>query len=124
MVGSICHRILNLVNAFPVVGKKIGHCDIGSGLSVTYPSGFFDGATTSNIGGADFTLHISSSHYFHVKLGCSVRTNKSAELMALWSLLVFAVSIGLATLSVFGDSQVIKNWANSMAWLAVVDLEH
>ena len=62
MVGSICHRILNLVNAFPVVGEKIAHCDIGSGLSVTYPSGFFDGATTSNIGGADFTLHISSSH--------------------------------------------------------------
>ena len=106
------------------MGEKIAHHDIGSGLSVTYPSGFFDGATTSNIGGADFTLHISSSHYFHVKLGCGVSTSRKVELMALWSLLFFAVSIGLPTLSVFGDSQVIKNWANSMAWLAVVDLEH
>ena len=102
MVGSICHRILNPVNAFPVVGEKIAHRDIGLGLSITYPSGFFDGATTSNIGGADFTLHISSSHYFHIKLGCGVRTNKNAELMALWSLLVFVVTIGIPTLCVFG----------------------
>ena len=44
--------------------------------------------------------------------------------MALWSLLVFAVSIGLPTLSVCGDSQVIINWENSVACLDVVDLEH
>ena len=104
MVGSICHKILNLVNSFPVVGEKIAHCDIGSGLSVTYPSGFFDGATTSNIGGADFTLLISSSHYFHFKLVCGVSTNTRAELMGLWSLLVFAISIGLPTLFICTDS--------------------
>ena len=44
--------------------------------------------------------------------------------MALWSLLVFAVSIGLPTLSICGDSQVIINWEKSVACLDVVDLEH
>ena len=44
--------------------------------------------------------------------------------MALWSLLVFSVSIGLPTLFVCGDSQVIINWENAVACLDVVDLEH
>ena len=43
--------------------------------------------------------------------------------MALLSLLVFAVSLGLPTLSVCGESQVIINWENSVACLDVVDLE-
>ena len=44
--------------------------------------------------------------------------------MALWSLLVFVVSIGLHILSVCGDSQVIINWEKSVACLDVVDPEH
>ena len=44
--------------------------------------------------------------------------------MALWSLLVFVVSLGLPSLSVCGDSQVIINWENLVACLDVVDLDH
>ena len=85
---------------------------------------FFDGVAASNIGGAGFTLHISSSHYFHVQMGCGVSTNTRVELLALWALLVFADTIGLPSLFVCGDSQVIINWENSVARLDAVDLDH
>ena len=91
---------------------------------VTYRYGFFDVATASNIGGVGFTLHSSSSHFFHVQMGCGVITNTRAELLALWALLVFADTIGLPSLFVYGDSQVIINWENSVERLDVVDLDH
>ena len=83
MVGFVCYRIMNLFNAYPVVGKKIAHRDIGLSLAIFYPSGYFDGAAISNIGGAGFILHISLGHYFHVNMGCNNNTNTREELLAL-----------------------------------------
>ena len=57
-------------------------------------------------------------------MGCEDNTNTRAELLALWSLLVFAASIGLPILHVYGDSMVIINCANFEAGLVVIDLEH
>ena len=57
-------------------------------------------------------------------MGCGVSTNTRAELLALWALLVFADTIGLPSLFVCGDSQVIINWENSIVHLDVVDLDH
>ena len=38
--------------------------------------------------------------------------------------MVFVASLGLPTLMVSGDSQVVINWANSKACLDVVDMVH
>ena len=115
---------MNLFYAYPVEEKGIVHCDIGSMPDVTYPSGYFDVVAASNIGGAGIIIYISSSHFFHVKMGYDKSTNTMAELMALWELMFFVASIGIPTLSVFGESKVIINWENSVANLVVVDLEH
>ena len=69
-------------------------------------------------------LSISSSHYFHIKLGCGTSTNTRAKLLALWTLLTFVKTLGLPTLHAYGDSQVIINWVNSKAGLSALDLDH
>ena len=84
--------------------------DIGLILVNTYPIGYFDGAVATNIGGVGFVLLIISSHFFHVKMGCGQSTNTRYELLALWSLLSFAAYIGIPTLWVFGDLQLIIKW--------------
>ena len=71
---------------------------------ITFPSGFFNGDVASNIGVVGFTLHISSTHFFHARLGCGVSTNTRAELSALWALLIFAKTMGLPSLFVYGVS--------------------
>ena len=86
--------------------------DIGLILVNTYPIGYFDGATPTNIGGLGIVLLISSSHFFHAKIGYGKSTNTRVELLALWTLLSFAAYLGIPTLSAFGDSQVIINWVN------------
>ena len=62
--------------------------------------------------------------FFHAKMGCSVSTNTRAELLALWELLVFVVSLGLPSLFVYGHSQVIINWEKFVARLDSIDLNH
>ena len=79
----------------------------GVGDFAKYWTGYFDGSTTTNIGGDGFVLLIISSHIFHAKMGCGYSTNTRDELLALWAILSFTTSIGIPTLSVFGDSQVI-----------------
>ena len=61
---------------------------------------------------------------FHGKMGCGANTNTRAQLIALWSLLVFPTTIGLPALTLFRDSLVIINLANSVASLVVLELEH
>ena len=84
---------------------------------------FFDGAAAKELGGVGFVLLISASHFFHGKMGCIISTNTRVELLALSSLLSFAAYVGIPSLTVFGDSQVIINWANQKACLKVTTLE-
>ena len=83
--------------------------DTGLAPDITYATRYFDGAAATNIGGAGFVLLINSSHYFHAQMGCSNGKNNRDELLALWALWYFKVSIGIPSLSVFGESQVIIN---------------
>ena len=83
--------------------------DTGLAPDITYATGYFDGAATTNIGGAGFVLLINSSHYFHAKMGCSNGKNNRDELLALWALFSFKVSTRIPSLSVFRDSKVIIN---------------
>ena len=71
-----------------------------------------------------YTLHVSPNHIFLAKLGVGQFTNTRAELVALWSLLYFAASLGLPSLMVWGDSQVVINWENTKVGLNVLDLVH
>ena len=77
---------------------------IGLVLVNTYPTGYFDGATPTNIGGVGIVLLISSSHFFHAKMGCGKITNTIAELLVVWTLLSFYAYIGNPMVLVFGDS--------------------
>ena len=54
----------------------------------------------------------------------ALSTNNRVELLALWSLLYFAASLGLPFLMVWGDSQVVINWENTNAVLNVLDMVH
>ena len=65
--------------------------DTGLAPDITYATGYFDGAATTNIGGAGFVLLINSSHFSHAKMGCSNSTNTRDKLLALWSLMSFVV---------------------------------
>ena len=44
--------------------------------------------------------------------------------MALWSLMHVAVTLGLPSIQIWGDSQVIINWARTITNLNVLDLIH
>ena len=96
---------------------------VGNAPDLTYPSCFFDGATTNNIGGDGIFLLINQSHFFCIKMGCGHNTNTRVELLSLWDLLHFAKEIGIPTLYVYGDSFVIINWANEKAALFTLDLD-
>ena len=69
-------------------------------------------------------FHISPTHFFLAKLGVAFSTNTRAELVALWSLLYFAASLGLPSLMVWGNSQVVINWENTKVGLNVLDWVH
>jgi hypothetical protein len=76
----------------------------------TKPWAYFDGASQNNICGGGFTLHLTSSHSFHTKLGLGQGTNNHAELLTLKLLLAFAKENDLRHIQIFGDSQIVVNW--------------
>ena len=86
--------------------------------------GFFDGAAVEGIGGAGIYLAINSNHCFHIKLGCGGSTNTRAKLLAMWALMRWALTLGLPTLQIFGDSSVIINWALGKASLSCLSLDY
>ena len=51
---------------------------LGSGPSLAYPCGFFDGAFAKNIGGVDIYLYLNMSHSFEFALGAGTCTNTKA----------------------------------------------
>lgn len=85
---------------------------------------FFYGAAAKGKGGVGVFLGISNARSFHIKLGCGLSTNTSAELLALWTLLYWAKVLGLLFLHIFGDSSVIINWAIGKAALACLALDN
>ena len=85
---------------------------------------FFDGAAADDLGGADFVLHLSDSHFLSFSLGCGKSTNTRVELLALWALLVVSKLLGIPLLTIYGDSLVIINWANKLSSLDSPSLKH
>ena len=98
--------------------------DTGTGPLLVYPCGFFDGASTNDIGGPGIYIFLNKDHSFEFALGLGTSTNTKAELLGLWALLHVAQVMGLPTLNIFGDSSVIINWVNGCNALAPPELSH
>ena len=74
--------------------------------------GFFNGSTAGDpkLCGAGGMLYLSD-HFFSFKVGLGVGTNNFAELCALKLLLLLARRNSLDKIQIFGDSQLVINWA-------------
>ena len=74
-VRRVGFGIVGTFQDFPVVlhGKPVR--DIGKFPSLTYASGFFDGATNRHLGGGGCILYISEMHFYKMKIGCCRSTN-------------------------------------------------
>ena len=97
---------------------------LGHGPKLDYPCGFFDGASTKNVGGVGLCLHLNESHSFEFAMGVGLCTNTKAELVGLWALLHITQMMGIPTLKVFGDSSVIINWENGTATLSPPEIHY
>jgi ribonuclease HI len=86
-------------------------------LAEEIPLGFFDGASQGQppICGAVAFLFLSKSHFFRIRYVPGLGTNNKAELAALWAMLLRADMLHLRKLQVFGDSQVVVDWINSVS---------
>ena len=74
-VGTVCYRLLNIFHTYPFMEALMTHRVIGLVLVNTYPTGYFDGSTPTNIRGVGIVLLISSSHLFHAEIGYVKITN-------------------------------------------------
>ena len=110
-IYSIVLTIKNQLLLFPVkVQNKLHRRTIRTAPILSFPAGFFDGASTNNVGGVCVQLLLSNEHYFCFKLGVSLSTNNRVELLELWTLLHCVNHMGLPSLLIHGDSVVIINW--------------
>ena len=115
-----------LITSFIVSGstKKKRIRNIGPSPLISYPCGFFDGATAGNIGGAGFVIHLNATYFISFSLGCGRSTNTRFELLALWAILKVNKLMGIPMHLIFGDSLVIISWLNRLASLNVPSLSH
>ena len=88
--------------------------------------GFFDGASQDGGKkcGVGVVLISPLLGRFYIKWNCGFGTNTRSELLALWSLLHFARSMGIDSLQIAGDSQVIVKWFDGTIQLEAVILSH
>ena len=122
--NCVLFQVEYLMNLFPVPVKKEKIRAIGDGPDLVYPCGFFDGATTTSLGGVGVNIVISRTHKLSFMLGCGSSTNTRAELLDLWTLLLVAHKMGLPFLRIYDDSSFIINWANNKASLTSLELNH
>ena len=67
-------------------------------------------------------LFISDAHFFSFKVGLGMGTNNFAELCALKILLYLARRNSLDKIQIFGDSQLVINWASGKYRLLNLEL--
>ena len=124
-VLSILNQISNLSQLYRPPYKKAKNPRVlGSGPSLAFPCGFFDGASAKNIGGVGICLLLNESHSFEFALGAGTCTNTKAELIGLWALLHIAQLMGIPSLNILGDSSIIINWEKGTDDLSPPDLRH
>ena len=67
-------------------------------------------------------LYISDDHFFSFKAGLGMGANNFAELCALKLLLILARRNSLDKIQIFGDSQLLINWASGKYRLMNLEL--
>ena len=93
-------------------------------IDKTYPLGDFDGSVVGDpkICGVRGMIYISDEHYFSFKAGLGTGTNNFAEICALKLLLTLAREKHIVKIQLFGDSQLVINWANGKFRLLNLEL--
>ena len=91
-VLGIFQQILYAAQMIPsrpiIKDKKIKNArQIGPRPCMTFPCGFFDGASTSSAAGIGYSLFINETHHLDFALGVGYGSNTKAELLGLWALL-------------------------------------
>ena len=116
--------IKNHLLLFPVSTQhNLSRRNIGPAPTLTFPVGFFDGASAKNKRGVGVQLMLSNDHHFCFKLGVGHSTNTRSKLLPLWTLLHCAKSMGLPHLHIHGDSTVIINWFKHQSTLSLLTLD-
>ena len=95
-------------------------------IDKSFPWGYFDrlGAGDPKICGAGGLLFISDEHYFTFKAGLGYGANNYAELLGLKLLLTLALDKHINKLWIFGDSQLVINWATGKYRIQIIRLAH
>ena len=93
-------------------------------IDKSYPWGYFDGSSADDpkICGAGGMIYISNEHFFSFKVGLGIGSNNFAEICALKLLLTLARERNIVKLQLFGDSQLVINWANGKFRLLNLEL--
>ena len=83
-------------------------------IDKSYPWGYFDGSTSGDpkICGVGGALFILDDHFYTFKAGLGIGTNNFAELIGLKLLLTLSLQHNFKHLQIFGDSQLVINWAS------------
>ena len=115
-----------IINAFHVItsqsatngrkkksGRRIGHKP-----HMIYPCGYLDGAANSTSTGIGYCIYLNENHRLEFALGVGQGTNSKAKLLGLWAVLHSSQMMGIPLTRIFGDSQVIINWANGISALS------
>ena len=89
-----------------------------------FPCGFFDGASISTAAGVGYILFLSEKHHLDFALGVGCGSNTKEELMGLWALLKSSQMMSIPLVHIYGDSQVIINWAKGITALTPPNLSH
>ena len=110
------HQILNAAHLTPsrpvIKGRKLRSArQIGPRPHMTFPCGYFDGASSSSAAGIGFCLYLNENHRLDFALGVGHGSNTKEELLGLWALLHSSQMMGIPLARIYGDSQVIINWA-------------
>ena len=128
-VLGIFHQFLNAVKLSPArpfikerKSKKIRK--IGQAPVMIFPCGFFDGASITSSAGVGFCLFLKENHHLDFAIGIGCGTNTKAELLGLWALLKSSQMMRIPLVKIYGDSQIIINWAKGVYILTPPDLFH
>ena len=125
-IFSIVQQIITTVQALHswTVTEKIRSRKLGKPPCNVYPCSFIDGASNCMIAGVGYCIFLNDSHYMEFSLGVGYGTNTKAELLNLWALLLSSQMMGIPLSHVYGDSQVIINWAMGSTALSPPELVH
>ena len=125
-IHGIIQQILLTVQA-PIhgtVSKKGRSRNIGNPPVKIFPCGFIDGASNNLTVGVGFCIFLNDSHFLEFLLGVGYGTNTKAKLLSLWALLHISHMMGIPLAHVYGDSQVIINWAKGSTALSPPEVVH